>query len=63
MEVTHMDIRWYSKKAKADYELKPEDYDYVTQGGSIRVRHKSGQYVGEVIDAKRHNKRGAHYML
>ena len=44
-----MDIRWYSKKAKAAYELKPEDYDYVTQGGCIRVRHKSGQYVGEVI--------------
>ncbi len=47
-----MDIIWFSKKAKANYELKPEDYDFCTDPdlrlGELRVYHKSGQYVGYV---------------
>ena len=50
------DIVWYSKKAKAAYELKPEDYNFRGPGCSpfscadmIRVFHNSGQYVGYVV--------------
>ncbi len=47
-----MDIKWFSSKAKANYELKPEDYDFCTGSnhrlGELRVYHKSGQYVGYV---------------
>ena len=45
-------IHWFSRKAKANYELKPEDYDFARQGGVVRLLHKSGQYVGYVVPRK-----------
>ena len=45
-------IIWFSQKAKANYELKPEDYDFCGQSGMVRLFHKSGQYVGYVVPRK-----------
>ena len=49
------DIIWFSREAKAAYELKPEDYDFCTGIGYpfvVRLFHKSGQYVGYVAPLK-----------
>ncbi len=46
-------IVWFCERVKANYELKPEDYDFYTQGGVVRVYHRAAfalapQYVGYV---------------